>query len=95
MQAVSIVLGHCVDVSSVAAEKIDNIIMTLVAGKMDRAPIVQTLPVYLNRIAVLPFQDYIISLVILSIFAILPQFFVVLVDIDPEVPPVELKICDI
>lgn len=95
MQSISIVLGHRVDVGTVTAEKVYNIIMTLVAGKMDGAPIVQTLPVYLNGIAVFPFHYYIFSLVVLSIFAVLPQFLVVLVDIDPEVPPVELKIGDI
>lgn len=95
MKSVSIVFGHCVDVGSMAAEEIDNVIMSFIAGKMDGAPIVQALPVDLDGVAVFSLDDDILGLVILSILTILPQLLIILVDVHPKVPPVKLEISDI
>lgn len=95
MKSVSIVLGHCVDVGSMATEEVDNVVMSLVAGKVDGAPIVQTFPVDFNGITVFPLDNYILGLVVLPILAILPQLFIILVDIHPKVPPVELEISNV
>jgi hypothetical protein len=40
MEAVSIVFGCCIDVCSMAAKKLDNIVKSLIAGKVEWAPVI-------------------------------------------------------
>lgn len=40
-------------------------------------------------------EEKLLGFVVLSFFAVLPQFFVVLGDMDPEVVPLDSKVADI
>lgn len=95
METISIVFGNCINISPVSAKKLNYIVISLIAGEMDWTPIIKALPVNFNRVTILPFLNHCLSLVILALLAVLPQLFVILMDVYPKISPIKLKIGDI
>lgn len=95
MKPVSIVFGLRVDVSVVFAEKIYYVIVSFVAGVVQRSPVVGALVIDLYRIAVLTMLNQFLNLIIEAFFTVKSQLLIILLNIQPKVLPVELKVMNI
>jgi hypothetical protein len=76
------------------AKQIDNVVVTLVAGEVQRSPIIKPLPVEFHRVVIVPLLYHEFGLIVLPLFAILSQFLVVPVDLQPELPPVDAQVVE-
>ena len=95
MQAISVEFGDCVDVGLIFAQKLNNIIVTLVASKMKGWPVVKGFMVDEWGIVVLPARNDMFDLIIQSLLTILPEFLVIFGNIDPKLVPIGFGILNI
>jgi hypothetical protein len=87
VQSVSTVPGDCVHPRLVLAQQRHQVLVALIAGEVQRRPVVQSLAVHLHWVAVLPLLQHLPRLVVHPLLAVQLQPLVVAVDVGPEVPP--------
>lgn len=93
MQSVSIVPRQCVHIGAVFTEQNHEISMSFITGVMQRGPLVQTVPVHLNRVPVIPVLQQKTGLVIHALLAKDLQLLVVAIDIGPKISPAAFGVC--
>ena len=94
-QAIAIELGHRIHICLVFAQQLNYIVVTLVAGIVKRGPVVEPSMIDEGGIVVLAMSEEFFGLVVLPVFAVLPELFVVLGNLYPKFVPVDLEVLDI
>lgn len=64
VQSISIVSGHCINSCSLFAEQPHYIGMSLIAGKVQRRPLIQSPAIHLDRITILPIRQQVRGFII-------------------------------
>jgi len=69
--------------------------MTFITGVVKRSPVIQPSMIDQSRIVVLTMSQQVTGYIILSFFAVLPEFFIVFGNLYPKLVPVSFGIIDI
>jgi hypothetical protein len=67
--------------------------MSFITGVMQRGPLVQTVPVHLNRVPIISVLQQKTGLVIHALLAKDLQLLVVAIDIGPKISPTAFGVC--